>query len=62
MTTWVYIRSWHVWDTMAVSRAGKPYKTLCGRKPGDGAVETDGGLPLDDKSCETCLRLMEQRR
>ena len=50
---WIKIRSWH----LAVIDLGDRYLTRCGRTVlGDTLSE----LPLDEKSCETCLRLAER--
>ena len=50
---YVKIRSWHLVATP--TRAFQTFRTRCGRtvKSFDTAPE----LPLDEKSCETCLRL-----
>jgi hypothetical protein len=50
---WVKIRSWHSIRTW--TRTGA-ILTRCGRLVGPGQAIADG-LPLDERSCETCLRL-----
>lgn len=49
---YVRVRSWHVVKHTRLDS----YGTLCGRYVGWPATVTDD-LPLDEKSCETCLRL-----
>ena len=54
---YVRIRSWHVILTNGTINKVLPgtYRTRCGR-----TVQTRelwGSFPLDEKSCETCLRL-----
>jgi hypothetical protein len=61
---YVKIASWH--QVLTPTRAFNTYRTLCGR-----TVTTDplavsrvgplDELPLDEKSCETCLRLATKR-
>lgn len=55
--TWVRIRSWHA-VRVAHSMVDIVW-TLCGRQIG-GAVVVDD-LPMDAKSCETCLRILAHR-
>ena len=66
MNGYVRIRSWHVIKTW--TRVPGRALTLCGRQV-DTLVETPHGgeghatapgLPLGDKSCESCLRLAQQ--
>jgi len=52
MTQWVRIRSWHL---AVQSRALGAVPTRCGRWA-EGLAVSD--LPLEAKSCETCLRLL----
>lgn len=53
MTRWVRMVSWHaIAITYRSGRAG----TRCGRMAAQGAPESDV-LPLDERSCEVCLRL-----
>jgi hypothetical protein len=51
---WMQIESWH--RVSVVDEAG--WHTRCGRVTTGDAPVTDE-LPLDEKSCETCLRLVE---
>lgn len=67
--TYVKIASWHI---EAMTFRGGAVKTRCGRTatpvgtlahPGDGPIvvhATSDTLPLDERSCETCLRLNER--
>ena len=50
---YVRIRSWHV--VLTPTRAFDTYRTYCGRTVT--TRDTSADLPLDEKSCETCLRL-----
>lgn len=56
MMKYVRIRSWHV--ILTPTRAFDTYRTRCGRTVTTTAVTNE--LPLDEKSCETCLRLDER--
>lgn len=47
--TWVRLRSWHIVDGT---------ETRCGRSIKPEAERVDE-IPLDEKSCEVCLRLHE---
>ena len=50
---WVRIRSWH---RVTFDSRGGQHRTRCGLwAPRD--AQTAAELPLDEKSCETCLRL-----
>ena len=52
---WAKIKSWHI----VVIDLGDAYLTRCGRR-----AETTylvGDLPMDEKSCESCLRLVGVR-
>jgi hypothetical protein len=52
--TWVRIRSWHaVRSTRSIVDITW---TLCGRQIGGATVVDD--LPMDAKSCESCLRIL----
>jgi hypothetical protein len=51
--SFVKIRSWHV---IRLTRSLEP-RTLCGRVAPRSA-ETSDTLPLTDKSCESCARLV----
>jgi hypothetical protein len=51
--TYVKIASWHV--ILTPTRVPETYRTLCGRTVT--TRETKDELPLDEKSCEICLRL-----
>jgi hypothetical protein len=53
MTEWVRIRSWHL--LRPTRSLPDTAWTRCGRKVADPVIVPD--LPLDAKSCETCLRL-----
>lgn len=53
---YIKIRSWHVIRTW--TRVPGRAITLCGR---DADGLTENTLPLDEKSCETCLRLATRR-
>jgi len=50
---YVKIRSWHLVAYHA--RAFQTFRTRCGRTVR--SFDTAPELPLDEKSCETCLRL-----
>ena len=52
MTEWVRIRSWHL---VRPTRSIRGVTTRCGRTSEEPIVND---LPLDAKSCETCLRLL----
>lgn len=52
---WVKIRSWHVFRTW--TRAGQAL-TECGRRVGPDTVVTADELPGNEKSCESCLRIV----
>ena len=56
MSEFVRIRSWHVIRTW--TRMPGRAITLCGRTS-DGESSPD--LPMDEKSCETCLRIRATR-
>ena len=50
---WIKLRSWH--RILTPTRMFDTYRTYCGRTiVGNPLPE----LPLDEKSCETCLRLV----
>jgi hypothetical protein len=52
---WAKIKSWHI----VVIDLGDAYLTRCGRRATTADVAVD--LPMDEKSCETCLRLVGVR-
>lgn len=54
--SYVRIRSWHI--VLTPTRAINTYRTLCNRN-GQGPTVSD--LPLDEKSCETCLRMARRQ-
>jgi len=51
---WVRIKSFHI------LRDGVYRRTLCGRAWSDGLRSSVGSLPMDERSCEVCLRLALQ--
>ena len=52
--SWIKARSWHVY---AFTYRGGTHRTRCGRTlPAD--APTSPSLPLEEKSCETCTRLV----
>jgi len=48
---WVKIKSWHI---VGIDLPDA-YLTRCGRRATNTYTEAD--LPMDEKSCESCLRL-----
>jgi len=53
MDRWIKIRSWHRLTTF--TRAGGAL-TRCGRRV-DPPLTTADDFPVDEKTCESCLRL-----
>jgi hypothetical protein len=56
MKKFVKMRSWHVAKDQYATLCGKQYRTI-----DDIIVRPESeNLPLTEKSCETCLRLLER--
>lgn len=51
--SYLKVRSWH--SIVKVDEAG--WHTRCGRLVEEAAAPASDVIPLDEKSCETCLRL-----
>lgn len=58
MNEYIRMRSWHLIRTW--TRVPGRAITLCGRTVQN--RETANTLPMDEKSCETCLRMAEFQR
>lgn len=56
MSEFVKIRSWHIIRTW--TRVPRRAVTLCGRRAEGESADT---LPMDEKSCESCLRIAAKR-
>jgi len=55
---WVRIRSWHV-----VANRGLGFVvTMCGRRADEAPLVTTANLPMSQKSCETCARIVLHRQ
>jgi hypothetical protein len=55
-TQWFQIRSWHA--VLTPTRVPNTYLAVCGKR-GKGPIVD--ALPLEDKSCENCLRLIARK-